>query len=46
MKTAIEHENDEFLVIPLKHVPIVVGLVNRSGTLKFWAIVHEITHKT
>jgi hypothetical protein len=44
-KTAIKHENDEFLAMPLKHVPIVMGLVNRPKTIKLWAIAHEITRK-
>jgi hypothetical protein len=44
---AIAHENnpkcrnDEFLVMPLKHVLSVVDLVNHSGTPKLWAIAHE-----
>jgi hypothetical protein len=35
----IKRKNDEFLVIPLKHV-------NRLGTRKPWAITHEHGHKT
>jgi hypothetical protein len=44
---AISHENgpktknDEFLVMPLKHVLSVMDLVNHSGTPKLWAISHE-----
>jgi hypothetical protein len=48
---AIAHENghkrknDEFLVIPLKHVLSVMDLVNHPGTPKLWAIAHENAHK-
>jgi hypothetical protein len=41
---AIAHENghkrkkDEFLVMPLKYVPSVMGLANHPGTSKLWAI--------
>jgi hypothetical protein len=48
---AIAHENsqkrknDEFLVMPLKHVLCVMGLVNHLRTLKLWAIAHENDHK-
>jgi hypothetical protein len=44
---AIAHENghkcknDEFVVIPLKHVLSVMDLVNYSRTPKLWAIAHE-----
>jgi hypothetical protein len=44
---AIAHENghkrknDEFLVMPLKHVLSVIGLVNHPGKPKLWAIAHE-----
>jgi hypothetical protein len=31
--------------MPLKHVLSVIGLVNRPGTLKLWAIAHENSHK-
>jgi hypothetical protein len=41
MKTALKHKNDEFLVMPLKHVLSVVDLINHSETPKLWAIVHE-----
>jgi hypothetical protein len=34
-------KNDEFSVMPLKHVVSVMGLVNQSGTPKLWAIAHE-----
>src|SRR5215216_5554080 len=46
MKTAIKHENDEFLVISLKHVSGVKVVVNRHGTPKLWAIANENDHKT
>jgi hypothetical protein len=48
---AIAHENvpkcknDEFLVMPLKHVLSVRDLVNHLGTTKLWAIAHEDGHK-
>jgi hypothetical protein len=45
MKTALKCKNDEFLVMPLKHVLSVMGLVNHSGTPKLWAIAHEKGHK-
>jgi hypothetical protein len=41
MKTALKHKNDEFLVMPLKHVLSVMDLINHSGTPKLWAIAHE-----
>jgi hypothetical protein len=41
MKTAVKCRNDEFLVIPLKHVLSVMDLVNHSGNPKPWAIAHE-----
>jgi hypothetical protein len=49
---AIAHENvpkmqknDEFLVMPLKHILSVRDLVNHLGTPKLWAIAHENGHK-
>ena len=39
MTTSIKHENDEFLVITLKHG-------NRLETPKLWAIPHENIYKT
>jgi hypothetical protein len=45
MKTALKRKNDEFLVMPLKHVLSVMGLVNHPRTPKLWAIVHENGHK-
>jgi hypothetical protein len=41
MKMALKSQNDEFLVMPLKHVLSVMGLVNHPGTPKMWAIGHE-----
>jgi hypothetical protein len=41
MKMALKRKNDEFFVIPLKHVLSVMDLVNQSGTPKLWAIAHE-----
>jgi hypothetical protein len=40
-----KHKNNEFLVMPLKHVLSVMGLVNHLRTLKLWAIAHENGHK-
>jgi hypothetical protein len=45
MKTALKCKNDEFSVIPLKHVLSVMGLVNHPETPKLWAIAHENGHK-
>jgi hypothetical protein len=45
MKTALKRKNDEFLVMPLKHVLTVMDLVNQSETPKLWAIAHENGHK-
>jgi hypothetical protein len=45
MKTALKCKNDEFLVMPLKHVLGVIDLVNYSATPKLWAIVHENSYK-
>jgi hypothetical protein len=46
MKTALKRKNDEFLVMPLKHVLSVMELVNHYGTPKLWAIAHENGPKT
>ena len=46
MKTAIRRENDEFLVISLKHVSGLTGHANLLGTPKLWEIAHENGHKT
>jgi hypothetical protein len=45
MKMALKHKNDEFLVMPLKHVLSVMGHVNHPGTPKLWLIAHENSHK-
>jgi hypothetical protein len=36
-----KHKNDEFSVMPLKHVVSVMGLVNHPITPKLCAIAHE-----
>jgi fatty-acid desaturase len=41
MKMALKRKNDEFLILPLKHVLSVMGLVNHPGIPKLWAIAHE-----
>jgi hypothetical protein len=41
MKTTLKQKNDEFLVMPLKHVLSVMVLVNHPGTPKLWVIAHE-----
>jgi hypothetical protein len=46
MKTALKCKNNEFLVLPLKHVLSVMDLINHSGTPKLWAIAHENGAKT
>jgi hypothetical protein len=40
-----KHKNDEFSVMPLKHVLSVMGLVNHPETLKLWAMAHKTGHK-
>jgi hypothetical protein len=45
MKTALKRKNDEFLVMPLKHVLSVMGVVDHPGTPKLWAVAHENGHK-
>jgi hypothetical protein len=42
---AIERENDEFLVTPLKLIQCLTGLVNRTGTPKLRQISHQNGHK-
>jgi hypothetical protein len=46
MKMALKRKNDEFLVMPLKHVLSVMDLVNHYRTPKLWAIAHENALKT
>jgi hypothetical protein len=38
-------KNNEFLVMPLKHVLSFMGHVNHLGTPKLWAIAHKNGHK-
>jgi hypothetical protein len=45
MKMALKCKNDEFLVMPLKHVLGVIDLLNQPKTPKLWATVHENGHK-
>ena len=45
MKTTIKHENDDFLVITLKHVSGLKVDVKRPGTPKLLAIAYENGHK-
>jgi hypothetical protein len=45
MKMALKLKNNEFLVMPLKHVLGIIDLVNHPETLKPWAIVHDNGHK-
>ena len=46
MKTTIRRENDEFLLISLKHVSGLTGHANPPVTPKMLAIAHEKGHKT
>jgi hypothetical protein len=43
-KQAKNAKNDEFFVMPLKHVLSVMGLVDQPRTPKLWAIAHENGH--
>jgi hypothetical protein len=45
MKMALKRKNNEFLVMPLKHVLSLMGLVNHPSTPKLWAIAHKNGHK-
>jgi hypothetical protein len=45
MNTVLKRKN-EFFVMPLKHVPSVMDLVNHYGTPKLWAIALENGPKT
>ena len=45
-KTVVNHKNDEFLVISLKHVSSLTGHPSRPNTPKLWAIAHENGLKT
>jgi hypothetical protein len=42
---ALKCKNDEFLVMPLKHVLSVMDLVSHPGIPKLWAVAHENGHK-
>src|SRR3954469_5570652 len=46
MKTTIKRENDEFLVISLKHASGRTGHVNPPRTPKSWEIAYENGQKT
>jgi hypothetical protein len=46
MKMGLNHKNDDFLIMPLKHVLSFMDLVNHYGTPKLWAIAHENGPKT
>ena len=46
MKIAIKRENDDFLVITLKHVSGFTVILNSHGTPILWAITYENGHKT
>jgi hypothetical protein len=41
-----KRKNDEFSVMPLKHVVSVMGLVNHPSTAKLWGIAHKNGPKT
>jgi hypothetical protein len=38
---SLKCKNDEFLVMPLEHILIIMDLVNHPGTPKLWTIAHE-----
>ena len=46
MKMAIKRENDEFLVIPHKHVSGLTVVVILPRTPKLWEIAHENSRQT
>jgi hypothetical protein len=46
MKMAIKRENNDFLVISLKHESGLTVIINRPRTPKPWATTHENGHKT
>ena len=46
MKTTIICEIGNFLVKIVKHVPGLMVIVNRPGTIKLWELAHENNHKT
>jgi hypothetical protein len=41
MKTVLQHKNNEFWVMPLKHVLNFMNLVNHYGIPKLLAIAHK-----
>jgi hypothetical protein len=45
MKMALKRQNDEFLVMSLKHVLSVMGVVDHPRTPKCRAIAHENGYK-
>jgi hypothetical protein len=45
MKMDIKRENNDFLVIPLKHVRDFTNLINCPESSKLWVITHENIHK-
>jgi hypothetical protein len=44
-ENAHKHKNNEFFIIPLKNVQIIIFLVNLHGTPKLWAIAHKKSPK-
>jgi hypothetical protein len=44
-KNGHKRKNDEFLVMPIKHVLSVMGLQNHPGNPKLWTIAHETAQK-
>ena len=46
MKTALKCENNEILVLTIKHVSGLTSHANLPETPKLWAIAHENGHKT
>jgi hypothetical protein len=45
MKTVLKCKNDEFLVMPVKHVLTVMDLENHPKNPKLWTIAHETAQK-
>jgi hypothetical protein len=44
-KMARKRKNDEFLAMPLRYKPSVMGLVNHPRNPRLWAIAHENSQK-
>jgi hypothetical protein len=40
-----KRKNDEFLVMPVKHVLSVMGLQNHTRNAKLWTIAQEMAQK-